>query len=60
MGAEANERYRKVVAICLATGELGNFARACKPLLARYAHLPADQFSSRRLKDVQEAMVRLG
>lgn len=42
------------------TGELSNFAEAFKPLLARCADLPAEQFSPRRLKDVQEAMVRVG
>ncbi len=42
------------------TRELRNFTEAFKPLLARFGHLPADQFSPRRLKDVQDAMVRHG
>lgn len=103
-GREANERYRKLIATWLATGqlpdgggaaarvdgagprtvedlaarfleahdgyyrsptgertkELRNFVDAFRPLLARFGKLPADQFSPRRLKEVQEAMVANG
>ena len=42
------------------TLELENFVTAFGPLLARYGLQAAEQFSPRRLKDVQEAMVRKG
>ncbi|MSR48349.1 MAG: site-specific integrase [Planctomycetes bacterium] len=42
------------------TLELDNFVIAFGPLLARYGLQAAEQFSPRRLKDVQEAMVRKG
>jgi len=42
------------------TGELNNFERAFGPLLELFGRLPADQFSPRRLKDVQAAMVARG
>jgi integrase len=42
------------------TNELRNFATAFRVLLKLYGTLPADQFSPRRLKDVQAAMVAKG
>lgn len=102
-GAEANARYRRLIAKWLATGELpdgkrraaaasdgpptvadlaaqfldahegyyrhadgtptfelGNFVEAFKPLLELHGTLPAAEFSPRRLKEVQAAMVARG
>jgi integrase len=42
------------------TGELDNFVRAFGVLLELYGLLPAEQFSPKRLKDVQAAMVARG
>jgi integrase len=42
------------------TGELDNFDRAFEPLLDLYGKLPAEQFSPKRLKEVQAAMVARG
>jgi integrase len=42
------------------TGELDNFVRAFGVLLELYGMLPAEQFSPKRLKEVQAAMVARG
>ncbi len=56
---EAHEGYYRS-ADGTPTKELENFATAFGPLLARYGLRPAAEFSPRRLKDVQEAMVAKG
>ena len=42
------------------TGELGNYRQAFGVLLERFAVLPADEFSPRRLKELQGSMIERG
>ena len=56
---EAHERYY-VGPDGKPTGELGNYRHAFGVLLSRFAALAADEFSPRRLKELQQVMIGRG